>query len=196
MTAREDCIRDYALREANDVALYVDKVSDAGADAIVKEIGRAKRIFLGGSGRSLLSMKMFAMRLMQIGLIPFIVGEVCTPSIGEGDLLMVASCSGTTETSLSLIRKARARGARAAIFTANCEKVLSELADCEVLFPDPNDFLSERHSGEPEDYLKLHVPHSVFEAGLVVVTDAVIIKLMVELNRTRAGMKKNHANLE
>ena len=55
------------MAQAELVALQqiVDGLKDADTGALEKEIAQAKRIFVGGAGRSLLSMKGFAMRLMQ-----------------------------------------------------------------------------------------------------------------------------------
>jgi len=71
------------MAQAELVALQqiVDGVKDADTGALEKEIAQAKRIFVGGAGRSLLSMKGFAMRLMQTGHETYLVGEVCTPSV-------------------------------------------------------------------------------------------------------------------
>ena len=48
----------------------------------------AKRIFVAGAGRSGLISKFFAMRLMHAGFEVFVVGEIVTPSICEGDLFL------------------------------------------------------------------------------------------------------------
>ena len=63
---------------------------------VIKKIKEHKRIFVYGTGRSGLMLKAFAMRLMQIGLNSYVVGETTTPSVQEGDLLIVASASGET----------------------------------------------------------------------------------------------------
>ena len=65
---------------------------------VIKKIKEHKRIFVYGTGRSGLMLKAFAMRLMQIGLNSYVVGETTTPSVQEGDLLIVASASGETGT--------------------------------------------------------------------------------------------------
>ena len=61
---------------------------------IKKNKMKPKRIIVCGTGRSGLMLKSFAMRLMQIGYISYVVGETITPAIKEGDLLIVASASG------------------------------------------------------------------------------------------------------
>ena len=92
------------MAQAELVALQqiVDGLKDADTEALEKEIAQAKRIFVGGAGRSLLSMKGFAMRLMQTGHETYLVGEVCTPSVQPGDLLIVGSGSGETKVTLDV----------------------------------------------------------------------------------------------
>jgi 6-phospho-3-hexuloisomerase len=50
---------------------------------------------------------MAAMRFMHLGYTVFIVGETNTPAILEGDLLLVASGSGTTSSVVSSAEKAK-----------------------------------------------------------------------------------------
>jgi 6-phospho-3-hexuloisomerase len=59
------------------------------------------------AGRSGLALKMAAMRFMQYTV--FIVGETNTPAILEGDLLLVASGSGTTSSVVSSAEKAKSQ---------------------------------------------------------------------------------------
>jgi hypothetical protein len=55
----------------------------------------ANRVFVVGAGRTGLALKMAAMRLMHLGLVVHVAGEVTSPAIGRCDLLLVASGSGT-----------------------------------------------------------------------------------------------------
>ena len=71
-------------------------ISPEKLQEVIKKIKEHKRIFVYGTGRSGLMLKAFAMRLMQIGLNSYVVGETTTPSVQKGDLLIVASASGET----------------------------------------------------------------------------------------------------
>jgi 6-phospho-3-hexuloisomerase len=53
------------------------------------------------AGKERTCIKMAAMRFMHLGYTVFIVGETNTPAILEGDLLLVASGSGTTSSVVS-----------------------------------------------------------------------------------------------
>ena len=73
-----------------------DQLDPQQIDALVSNIKSANRIFVMAAGRSGLALKMAAMRFMHLGYSVYVVGETVTPAILEGDLLLVASGSGTT----------------------------------------------------------------------------------------------------
>ena len=71
-------------------------LSEVQIHSAVQCILTARRVFFVGAGRSGLALEMAAMRVMHLGLTVYVVGEVVTPAIERGDLLVVASGSGTT----------------------------------------------------------------------------------------------------
>ena len=88
--------REISVSEAKMLRKMVEQLRDDELMSLIEAIEGAKRIFVGGAGRSLLSMKGFAMRLMQTEHETYLVGEVTTPAIHEGDLLIVGSGSVVT----------------------------------------------------------------------------------------------------
>ncbi len=98
---------DAIYRELTDIAAALPR-EEAGA--LARAIRRARRVFLGGMGRSGLMMRAFAMRLMQLGVEVHVVGDTTTPSIRRGDLLILGSRygrsgSGSTQMSRSLVKR-------------------------------------------------------------------------------------------
>ncbi len=71
-------------------------ISEPEIAAAQEMILTSNRLFVMGAGRTGLALKMAAMRLMHLGLVVHVAGEVTTPAIGPGDLLLVASGSGAT----------------------------------------------------------------------------------------------------
>ncbi|WP_255556640.1 SIS domain-containing protein [Methylococcus sp. Mc7] len=69
------------------------------------------------------------MRLMHGGYDVFVVGEIVTPSIRKGDLLIVISGSGETETMLAFTKKAKEQGANIALISTRDSSSLGDLAD-------------------------------------------------------------------
>ena len=124
--------RAIALASLNELQEIVETVEETELEQMQELILNSNRIFVGAAGRSLLAMKFLAMRLMQIGLKVYLVGEVCTPSIREGDLLLVGSGSGETAGMIAICKKAKAAGAEVAAFTKNRNSTIASIAKVAV----------------------------------------------------------------
>jgi 6-phospho-3-hexuloisomerase len=165
-------------------------MSDDNAETFVHSILEAKKIFVAGAGRSGFMAKSFAMRMMHIGLEAYVVGEAVTPSLGKGDLLIIASGSGETRSLVSMAEKAKGLGAAVALVTTSPQSTIGRLADIIVQLP-----------GATKDQLN-DGPHtiqpmgSLFEQTLLLFFDAVILRFMEKQGMDSAAMYGNHANLE
>ena len=106
-----------------------------GLDAVADLVSGAERVFVHGAGRSGLALRMTAMRLMHLGLTVHVVGEVTSPAIGEGDVLLTASGSGTTSGIVSAAQSAVDAGARVAAVTTAADSPLAGVATAVVLVP-------------------------------------------------------------
>jgi 6-phospho-3-hexuloisomerase len=166
-------------------------LDEKSIDQLIDMIINSKRIFLAGCGRSGLMIKCFAMRLMQMGFITFVVGETTTPGISEGDLLIIGSGSGETE-SLSLFAKsARNQKARIGLITIFSESTVGYLADVKIIINAPTS------KNKKENAVSSIQPMgSLFEQSLILLLDGVILKLMDKKKLDSQSMWHNHANLE
>jgi len=156
---------------------------------LVHEIKQAKRIFVMAAGRSGLALKMVAMRFMHLGYTVFIVGETNTPAILEGDLLLLASGSGTTSSVLSSAVKAKSQKATVIALTADAESKLAEVADHMIFIKaaTKTDFgvsVSKQYAG------------SLFEQFTLLILEAVFMSLWQESELTKEDLWPKHANLE
>ncbi|USS91331.1 SIS domain-containing protein [Fructilactobacillus carniphilus] len=88
--------------------------------AELERLQQALRIFVYGGGRSGLALRGLAMRLMQLGKTAYVVGETTTPAIQAGDLLLVASASGTTTGTVNIAKAARQADADVWLLTCGC----------------------------------------------------------------------------
>lgn len=77
------------------------------AERLVKLILETKRVFVLGAGRSGFMVKSFAMRLAQMGVEAYVIGETITTVMEENDLLVIGSASGETESLAAIARKAK-----------------------------------------------------------------------------------------
>ena len=92
-------------------------------------LDNAKRIFVSGAGRSGLVCKFFAMRLMHSGYDVSVVGEIVTPSIKRGDLMIIISGSGETEQLIAFTKKAKEVGASILLITTKADSTIGDMAD-------------------------------------------------------------------
>ncbi|MBQ8358100.1 MAG: 6-phospho-3-hexuloisomerase [Clostridia bacterium] len=167
-------------------------IDDAQVDLLAQKICTAKRVFLTGAGRSLLMIRACAMRLMQLGLTVYVPGEVVTPSIQKGDLLIVASGSGETATVALMAKKAKAIGAELALITIVPDSTIGRLADTVI----PVDAASTKIAENKKESIQLG--GSLFEISVLLLLEAVIM-LVVEKKKIADPNKllmENHANLE
>ncbi|AWE41992.1 SIS domain-containing protein [Actinobaculum sp. 313] len=104
------------LRE---LAAVLPQAANDGAVALEQAMVRANRIFTSGAGRSGLMLTAFTNRLMHLGLSAHRVGDVTSPAIRVGDLLIVASRSGSTAGPLANAHIAAASGAAVVAVTAD-----------------------------------------------------------------------------
>ena len=157
--------------------------------AIVNAIREAKAIFLLGAGRTGFMIKAAAMRLMHLGYAVHVVGETTTPAIGEGDLLIAGSGSGTTGNIVKAAETARKSGATIVCFTTNPASPLAQLANHSVTIPaagkqQQNETVSHQYAG------------SLFEQSFLLLFDAIIQHLWQDSGVSRDELWKRHTNLE
>ena len=181
---------------ARNLSLVRDEIADTAAKideqevaAVAAHLGQTGRVFIAGAGRSGLVLRMAAMRLMHLGLTVHVAGETTTPAIGSGDLLLVASGSGTTSGVLKSAETAAKVGARIAAFTTNPDSPLARLADAVVIIPaaqktDHGSGVSRQYSG------------SLFEQVLFLTTEALFQSLWDSTDEPAEQLWLRHANLE
>lgn len=156
---------------------------------LIPLIRKANHIFLAGAGRSGLALRAAAMRLMHFGLRVYVVGETTTPAIQAGDLLIAASGSGTTSSIVSTATKAVKMGAQVVAMTTTKDSAFAKLATLVLILPaaqkqDHGKSISAQYAG------------SLFEQGLLFLTDAVFQTLWDIDHEAAEDMWKRHANLE
>ena len=165
-------------------------ISEDEIESFVRLILSANRVFLSGAGRSRRAVMAFCMRLMQMGFTAHMVGEVTTPSIEPGDLLVIGSGSGETPTLSCHAKRAGEVGANLALITISPQSSIGRLADVVVRIhaPSPKAANTDSESIQPMG--------SLFEQSLFLLLDVVVLQLMEKKKDTGAGMFEKHANLE
>jgi 6-phospho 3-hexuloisomerase len=157
-------------------------------EALAKRITEAEKIFVAGAGRSGLMMRAFAMRLMHMGFLAYVVGETVTPGIRAGDLLLIGSGSGETKSLTAMASKAESIGASVAAITIVPESTLGAIASTIVVIPASTKDSISGSSNQPMG--------SLFEQSLLLLLDTVVLSLMESKKLQGSAMYNNHANLE
>ena len=128
------------------------------------------------------------MNCSQMGLKTHVVGDNSTPSIHEGDLLVIGSGSGETDTMKILADQCKEHGAKLALVTSASGSYIESKADLTVHIPVTH---------KKEDLETQPVALSlVYYQTVVMMVDCVMAYVMDEKALTFRDVKFYHNNLE
>lgn len=174
-------------REASDFILAaVAKMLEVEGEAVqeaVKAITAAKRVFVYGVGRSGLVARAFAMRLTQLGLDTFFIGETITPIVRAGDLVVVVSNTGSTMSAVQTANIARRVGAGVLAVVGNRHSKLGQAANVVLT-------ISEEKEEKRAKFAPLG---TLFEDTALILLDGVVADVMAALGETESSMRGRHA---
>jgi 6-phospho-3-hexuloisomerase len=180
---------EYSAAIVQELSVALSRIDPAGGEKLADAILEARQIFTAGAGRSGFMVRAFAMRLMHMGFVSHVVGETVTPNIEAGDLLIIGSGSGETASLTAMAAKAKSLGAFVALITIFPGSTIGGMADVVIAVPAPTPKAkSAARSLQPLG--------SLFEQSLLLVLDAVILRLMEKQGQDSAAMYGKHANLE
>ncbi len=144
----------------------------------------ANNVFVYGSGRSGLVGRTFAMRLMQLGLESYFIGETITPAVKSGDAVFFVSKTGETQTAIQAaeIVDTQLEESDIIVLTASPGTTLADLGDVVLTLK----------SKETEKNKTLAPLGTVFEDTAMIFLDGLTAVLMDELGETEDDMKIRH----
>jgi 6-phospho-3-hexuloisomerase len=174
----------------DDLVRVFDRIDDDLVDQAVEEIARARHIALYGVGREGLQIKGFCMRLYHLGRSVAMVGDMTTPHLGAGDLLIVSAGPGYFSTVAALIGVAKRDGARTLVVTAQPGGECAKAAHVMVFVP-AQTMADDR--GPATSVLPMG---SLYEGAQYILFEVMILKLRERLGVTREAMRGAHTNLE
>jgi 6-phospho-3-hexuloisomerase len=171
----------------------------ASIDEFARLLNEGNRIFVMGAGRSGLVAKSFAMRLMHIGYPVYVVGEIVTPAVTAGDVVVAISGSGNTRTIFEFGEICKKLNVKLITVTSNKDSSLGRISDLLVIIDsisrlDYNkEYMERQLSGNHQSMTPMG---TIFELTTAVFLDSFIAKLMVEKGVDEAALKKRHTVLE
>ncbi len=181
------------------VSFVSDQLDDRQINKLMTFIENAKKVYIYGAGRSGLVAKAFAMRLMHLGIVVHVVGEITTPAIEAEDIFITISGSGETTSVTNSAKIAKSVGAKVISITSYPDSTLGNLSDEIVLVPgrvlDPGskDFHIRQIKGE---HYTLAPLGTLFEVSVLIILDALIAELMTRMKKSESDLRKRHATIE
>jgi 6-phospho-3-hexuloisomerase len=174
----------------DDLAAVFARLDERPVEAAVEALATARRIALYGVGREGLQIKGLAMRLHHLGLSAHVVGDMNTPPLGPGDLLVASAGPGDFSTVAALLGVARRDGARTLVVTAQPGGPCPAMAD--LVLPIPAQTMADDRT-PAGSVLPMG---SLYEGAQYVLFEVMILKLRERLGVSAATMRSHHTNLE
>ncbi|MCK5627091.1 MAG: 6-phospho-3-hexuloisomerase [Candidatus Bathyarchaeia archaeon] len=158
-----------------------------------------KHILIIGVGRSGLIGRAFAMRLMHLDFDVYVMGETITPAIGNGDLIIAISGSGTTKLAVTAAEIGKEVGARIIAVTSHPNSDLGKIADHVVQIrgrtkiAKEKDYFLRQLTGVHEPLAPLG---TIFELSAMIFFDSLIAELIKRLGKSEGELRRKHATIE
>ncbi len=176
------------LNEINNVLSIID---DDSVNLFINEILSANKIVVVGAGRVGYALRGFSMRLSHMGLSAYMLGDTNVPNIGKGDLLIVASGSGETQTIYDIVKIAKDNKSNIISICGNLTSRIALLSDVIIYLKTPN---KNTHSINPSESIQPMT--TLNEQCIGILCDSIVLKIMEKLNETHITMWNRHSNLE
>ncbi|OGS42982.1 MAG: hypothetical protein A3K76_01460 [Euryarchaeota archaeon RBG_13_57_23] len=152
-------------------------------ERFVDSIIGARKVFIYGVGRSGLISKAFAIRLVQMGLEVFFVGETITPIVEEGNLVIIVSYSGETMSAIQTANIVRRVGAKVVTITAHPHSKLAGASS----------FVIDIHPPKTDESKRLAPLGTLFEIATMIYFEGIVVMLMEKLGQSEGSLRKRHA---
>ncbi|HYU06177.1 MAG TPA: SIS domain-containing protein [Thermoplasmata archaeon] len=161
--------------------LAVDRSKDIQAS--VEVLTSAKKLFVYGVGRSGLAARAFAMRMVQLGIDCYFIGETITPVVNDGDAVLIVSNTGSTMSAIQVANIARRVGAKVISVTGHRASKLANASNVVLLI----------HVAEDRSQARLAPLGTLFEDATVFLLDGLVAEIMERLGQTESDMRGRHA---
>lgn len=175
------------LKEIDRVLSQTDEQKD---QELVDIILSSHKIVTVGAGRVGMAARAFAMRLKHLGLDSYNLGDSNVPAVGEGDLVIVCSGSGETQTIYDLAKIAKENNTKVALITGNIDSRIGKMADLIVEIRAPSKV-------KPiEGFVSIQPMTTLNEQCLFIFFDALVLQIMDKMGETHQTMWERHSGLE
>jgi len=174
----------------------VEQLNEEDIKGMIDILLKAKKIFVLGVGHSGLIGKVFAMKLAHLGFNSYVVGDVTTPTLNSGDVMVAISQSGETSTILTLCLKAKKLGGKIIAITASPNSTLSKLSDHSVFIRAKHKDIDFAHFSLLGDEAHKNMSGALFGLNIYLFFYGLICELVEATGQTPKQIDSRHANIE
>lgn len=183
-------LSDLGARAVTEVGDALARALPDQVSAMVPPILQARRIALYGVGREGLVIKALAMRLFHLGLDAHVIGDMTTPLIETGDLLIVSAGPGQFSTVAALVGQAKAAGARTLCVTAKPDGDVPQVVDTII------HLRAQTMANDQEGPASALPMGSLYEAVMFLFFEIIVLELREQKATSAADMRAFHTNME
>ncbi|MCK4367684.1 MAG: SIS domain-containing protein [Thermoplasmata archaeon] len=180
MTSRATVSSQFVAKKITEILANGDEKT---IEEIIKLLLNSDKVFIYGAGRSGLIGKAFAIRLVQLGLKVFFIGETTTPIVEDTDVALIISNTGETMSAIQTANIIRRVGAKVIVMTSRKTSKLAHAGNIVVtLNPELDD-----------EAVALAPLGTLFEDSTLVYLDGIVAYIMEKRNETESKMRGRHA---
>jgi len=173
-----------------EVRTSLEAVDPIQVEQFIGLILSARKVFVIGVGRVMLSMQAMAKRFHHLGIDVHGVGDITEPAITQDDILVIGSGSGESVVPVAIACKAKNLGASIVHVGSNPQSSLAPITDLFVRIP----VQTKLHlDGEIESR---QIMSSLFEQSLLLFGDCVALMIADRKQLDLKTLWHLHANLE
>jgi 6-phospho-3-hexuloisomerase len=181
---------DYAEKVLSEIREVLSVVEQHEVEILIDEIKHAKTIVVYGAGRVGLAIRGFGMRLGHLGFHAYVLGDATVPQIGYGDIVLLASGSGETQTVYDIAVLAKRNGARLCLITGRIDSRIGALADTIVQLKAPSKVNRVKEDASIQPMTTLN------EQCLNIFFDVMVLMIMKTTSQDSDDLWARHSNLE
>jgi 6-phospho-3-hexuloisomerase len=174
----------------SEVSTVLETVDNKDIENFTDYILNSNKIVVYGAGRVGYAVKGFGMRLGHLGLNAFTLGDSTVPNIGDGDLMIVASGSGETQTVYDIAALSKKNKAKLVLITGRPESRIGQISDLIVSMKAPSKVSAI------DGFKSIQPMTTLNEQCLQILFDSIVLVLMEKMNQTHDDMWARHSNLE
>ena len=158
-------------------------VNQASMDLMIESLIAPRKIFIYGVGRSGLIAQAFAVRLVKLGFDVHFVGEMTTPIVDSGDLVIIVSNTGETMSAVQTANIVRRVGAEVISITSHPNSKLGHASNLIIQISSPDD--KEKKRNAPLG--------TIFEDASLLFFDLLIPRIMDKTGQNELSLERRHA---